>query len=164
MQYTQLPPAQIEYHGIRFDTEGVSSTVHGNPRILFEKKDVVEVRLRRALRAESPLAQAFVGLVLFLVGIFPLFKLLQGLIYGSFNAWYLAGLPLLPLGAWLAVSVFRSRMCLEVVTGAGRYKLFFQGELDLPEVMHFLKQGTEMGYPLTTVKAMERSGEAAVKR
>ena len=156
MQYAELPPAQIEYHGIRFDTEGVSSTVHGQPRVFFAKKDVVEIRLRKAFRAELPLIQAFIGLFLALVGVFPLFKLLQGLFFGGFSAWWLLGLPLLPFGVWLALSVFRSRMCLEVLTDSEKQKLFFQGELDLPEVMHFLKQSTEMGYPLTTVKTLER--------
>ena len=110
MQYAQLPPAKIEYHGIRFTPEGMSRSMHGEPLQFFAKKDVLDIRLHKAIRAEAPLIQGLGGLLLIGLGAYPLYKLLEGVILGKFarglnlTHWYLVGVLLLPLGIWLVAA------------------------------------------------------------
>ena len=161
MEYTDLSTmmasqAMIEYHGIRFTSQGVASTSHGKPVRFFKRKDVLDIRLKKGLRAKFPLLRAALGAALAYWGAKMLYLLaLEQLVVGwsfsvyHFLSWKLAGLPLLLLGLWLFLSTFQTCNCLEVRTKWGRRKLFFQGELDLKEVQRFLDKAAEMGYPLT---------------
>jgi hypothetical protein len=159
MHYAKLPPPVIEYCGIRFTDEGMSSSLHGKPLEFIPKAEIAHINLRVGFRDENPMLRFLLGVALTGLGLLGMIRLLEGLFFGAEFAWYPLLVFLLPLGAWMIVTTFQRGLYLEVETQDEKHRLFFRGALERPETLHFLKQAVELGYPLTTLNLEQEWSE-----
>jgi hypothetical protein len=136
---------------IQFSSDSVSELEQKRKSISIAKQDIKSISLRYGPIVERPTAQAIVGLILILLGLYlGIYPLYWAVLYNnlpSIRDHYptIAGikvfayaLPLVFIGAYLLQRLFIKRFYLLVLTNNDKRKLIFNDKLNLKEVRAFI--------------------------
>jgi hypothetical protein len=139
----------LEHGGVRFARGWVGGMEHGKPFIRIPREKILNITLRWGHLAARPLTQALLGMIVLMLGCWPLVTFVENVFRGGLVAPKIQALlgTLTVLGAWLIVGAFRRGFYLEVEASGRREKVPFERDVDKRQIDDFLSYvRREAGY------------------
>ena len=142
----------IELNGVRVADEGVSQ-VHGAYKLLFvPRQEIRDMSIRSGILSPHPLIQSVLGLLLLLIGVYPIPHLIKWLLTGG-KAYDLEIIILLliPTGIWLTRDAWKRGTYLSVRVERGTHKLHFRGQPERSWLQEFCRQALLFNYAVELI-------------
>ncbi len=141
--------AAVEYAGVQFSVDGVSSVYNRRPTLKFLKNDIRKIVLRTGFQAERPAVQIGLGLGLAIVWLIPFANFLRWLNQGGgiYDLTLLVLWLIIP-AIWMTIDGLRRGPYLEVTLDEDRRKLPFTRAATPDGLENFLRAGTKWGYSI----------------
>jgi hypothetical protein len=137
---------RYERFSIEISQDGLAEMNQRRRNVFVPRAEITRVELAYGLGSERPVLVGVLGVVMLLVGAFPLYGLSiwwrEG---GVFPGYAIMICAFLFLGVWLLIFAFRRRLHLRVHTRRGPRKLLFHGKFHLDGLLELL-QVAEQAY------------------
>lgn len=156
----------FERYSVEVSDDGIAELDEGRRNVFVPRAEIREVQLSYGLGSERPLATTILGLVLLVVGLWPLGNLILVLARGGvFYVEAIAGVAFVALGVWLIRFALRKRLHLLVRTERQRRKLLFHGNVTQEGLVELLRAAErDFGYLITQSSSLEELSRRGVVR
>lgn len=145
----EIPETFIEYLGVRFSQKGVALVDGGRELLYVSKEEIRQIILRRGFQAERPLVQLIFGIILMLIGLYPLPHVFLWFFVGgtAYDLEFLL-LPLIPVGLWFAKDGLKKGLYFELIMDGDKRKIPFQKPPEKRILKDFIEQAEVYGYSI----------------
>lgn len=138
------PTNQMTYLNIVVSEKGVSEFSHGQRMIFVPKEQIQRIEIKFGSRAERPLVQIILGLLLVGLGLVGLALLIVG---GFVELrWGMGFILFGGLGLFCLYEVLRKGYYLHVISPNDTRKLVIKGAIQKTEFSKFIKAAVQLGY------------------
>ena len=127
------PTNQLSYLNIVLSEKGVSEFSHGQRMIFVPKEQIQRIEIKFGSRAERPLVQIILGLLLVGLGFVELRWGIGFILFGG-------------LGVFCLYEVIRKGYYLHVISSNDARKVVIKGAIQKTELAKFIKAAVQFGY------------------
>jgi hypothetical protein len=148
---------RFERLSVEVSDEGLAEMDRGRRNVFVPREEIREVELSYGLGSERPLAGIIVGVILLLVGIWPLMSLYSVLTEGgTFYVEMITPAAFLCVGGWLIYFSLKKRLHFLVRTERDRRKILFHGKIKHEDLMELLRAAEkDFGYSINRSASVE---------
>lgn len=131
---------RFERLSVEVSDEGLSEMDRGRRSVFVPREEIRGIELSYGLGSERPLAGVIVGVILLLVGIWPLMTLYSVLTEGGrFPVGMITPAAFLCVGGWLIYFSLKKRLHFLIRTERDRRKILFHGKIKQEDLMELLR-------------------------
>jgi hypothetical protein len=135
---------QVSYLNIMISEKGLSEFSHGKRLIFIPKEQVQSIEIKFGTRAERPLMQMILGVLLAGLGIVGFSFVLTGGLRGL--RWGLGFIVFGGLGVFCLYEALKKGYYLQIISTNDTRKLVFSGAVQKAELSQFLTKAVQFGY------------------
>jgi hypothetical protein len=141
---------RFERLSVEVSDEGLAEMDRGRRNVFVPRGEIREVELSYGLGSERPLAGVIAGIILILVGFWPVRALYRVLTEGgTFPIEAIAAAAFLGVGCWLIYFSLKKRLHLLVRTERDKRKILFHGKMKREDLMELLRSAeNDFGYSI----------------
>jgi hypothetical protein len=138
------PINQFSYLNIVVSEKGLSEFSHGKRIIFVPKEQIQNIEIKFGFRAERPLVQMILGLLLVGLGLVGLFFIISGGL--AELRWGIGFIVFGSLGVFCLYEVLKKGYYLHVILPNDARKLAIKGVIEKTELSKFIKTAAGLGY------------------
>jgi hypothetical protein len=148
---------RFESLSVEVSDEGLAEMDRGRRNVFVPRGEIREVELSYGLGSERPLAGVILGVVLLLMGAWPLRTLYLVLTEGgTFHIVTIMAVAFLCVGGWLIYFSLKKRLHFLVRTEKDRRKILFHGKIRQEDLMNLLRAAEkDFGYSIKRSVSLE---------
>jgi hypothetical protein len=148
---------RFERLSVEVSDEGLAEMDRNRRNVFVPRDKILEVNLSYGLGSERPLVGVIFGIILLIVGLWPL-RILYSVLTegGTFYIETMAAAGFLLVGGWLIYFSLKKRLHFMIRTERDRRKILFHGKLSREDLMELLRAAeNDFGYSIHRSVSLE---------
>jgi len=135
----------MEYQGVCIDEKYISEK--GNLKL--PRNSITKICFKYGFLTPHPILQLILGIIIFIIGILPVYHLYFFLLNGGmFKVYESLIASFIPIGLYLILTSFKKGNFFEIKTSFGNKRIVFEKGGDKSKTDFFLNYARNLGYPI----------------